>query len=90
MADKILQLVLKLVGKNLRINRVYVVSKYLRSNNIVKAVVFPVVIDGCESWTINKAEHRRTDAFELMLENILESTLGCKEIKPINPKGNQP
>ena len=32
---------------------------------IVKAVVFPVVMHGCESWTIKKAEHRRTDAFEL-------------------------
>jgi len=64
-ADKIPQLVLKLVGKNLRTNRVYVVSKYLLSNNIVKAVVFPVVIDRCESWTINKTEHQRIDAFEL-------------------------
>ena len=32
---------------------------------LVKAVVFPVVMDGCESWTIKKAEHRRIDAFEL-------------------------
>ena len=32
---------------------------------IVKAVVFPVVMYGCESWTIKKAEHRRIDAFEL-------------------------
>ena len=32
---------------------------------IVKAVVFPVVMCGCESWTMKKAEHRRTDAFEL-------------------------
>jgi len=33
---------------------------------LVKAMVFPVVLHGCESWTIRKAEHRRTDAFELM------------------------
>ena len=32
---------------------------------LVKAVVFPVVVDGCESWTIKKAEHQRMDAFEL-------------------------
>ena len=50
---------------------------------IVKVVVFPVVMYGCESWTIKKAEHRRIDAFELM-------EMDCKEIKPVNPKGNQP
>ena len=33
--------------------------------HLVKAVVFPVVIYGCESWTVKKAEHRRMDAFEL-------------------------
>ena len=33
--------------------------------HLVKAMVFPVVMYGCESWTINKAEHQRTDAFEL-------------------------
>ena len=32
---------------------------------LVKAMVFPVVLYGCESWTVKKAEHRRTDAFEL-------------------------
>ena len=32
---------------------------------LVKAMVFPVVLYGCESWTIKKAEHQRTDAFEL-------------------------
>ena len=36
-----------------------------RNIHIVKAMVFPVVMYGCESWTIKKAEHRRTDAFEL-------------------------
>ena len=57
---------------------------------LVKAMVFPVVMYGCESWTIKKAERRRIDAFELvLLEKTLESPLDCKEIKPINPKGNQ-
>ena len=54
----------------------------------VKAMVFPVVMYGCESWTIKKAEHRRIDAFEL-LEKTLESPLGCKEIQPVHSKGNQ-
>ena len=52
---------------------------------LVKAMVFPVVMYGCESWTIKKAECSRTDAFDLW-----ESPLNCKEIQPINPKGNQP
>ena len=33
--------------------------------HLVKAMVFPVVMYGCESWTVKKAEHQRTDAFEL-------------------------
>ena len=45
---------------------------------------------GCESWTINKAEHQIFDAFKLWLEKTLESPLDCKEIQPVNPKGNQP
>ena len=56
--------------------------------HIVKAMVFPVVMHGCERWTIKKAEHRRTDAFKL-LEKTLESPLDSKEIKPVNLKGNQ-
>ena len=58
---------------------------------LVKAMVFPVIMYGCESWTIKKAEHRRIDAFELcvMLEKTLESPLDCKEIQPLSPKGNQ-
>ena len=47
-------------------------------------MMFPVVVYECESWTIKKAEHQRTDAFEL--EKTLESPLDCKEIKPVNPK----
>ena len=51
---------------------------------IVKAMVFPIVMYRCESWTVKKAEHQRTDAFEL------ESPLDCKEIKPVNPKRHHP
>ena len=59
--------------------------------HIVKAMVFPVVMYGCESWTIKNAEYWRIDTFELwVLEKILESPLDCKEIKPVNSKGNQP
>ena len=57
---------------------------------IVKAMVFPAVMYRSESWTIRKAEHQRIDAFKVMLEMTLESFLDCKEIKPINPKRNQP
>ena len=53
-------------------------------------MVFPVVMYGCESWTIKKAEHQRIDAFELwVLEKSLESPLDCKEIQPVHLKGNQ-
>ena len=50
---------------------------------------FSVVMYGCEKWTIKKAEHQRIDAFELILEKILESPLDCKEIQPVHPKGDQ-
>ena len=57
---------------------------------LVKAMVFSVVIYGCESWTIKTAEHQKIRAFEeTWLEKTLESPLDCKEIKPVNPKGNQ-
>ena len=56
---------------------------------LVKAMVFPVVMYGCESWTIKKAEHQRIDAFELRSCRRLECPLDLKEIKPVNPKGNQ-
>ena len=58
--------------------------------HLVKAVVFPVVVYECESWTIKKAEHWRTDAFDLWCWRTLESPLDSKEIKPVHPKGNQP
>ena len=54
-------------------------------------MVFPIVMYGCESWTIKKAEYQRIDAFQIVvLERTLESPLDCKEIKPVNPTGNQP
>ena len=57
---------------------------------LVKAVVFPVVVYGCESWTVKKAERRRIDAFEtVVLEKALESPLDCKEIQQVHPKGDQ-
>ena len=67
-------------------NRDIILSTKVR---LVKAMVFPVVMYGYESWTLKKAEHRRIDAFELWRWNkILESPLDSKEIKPVNPKGN--
>ena len=56
---------------------------------LVKAMVFPVVMYGCESWTIKKAECQIIDAFELWCWRTLESPLDCKEIQPIHPKGDQ-
>ena len=55
----------------------------------VKAMVFPVVMYGCESWTIEKAECPRAAAFELWCCRRILNPLGCKEIQPVNPKGNQ-
>ena len=58
--------------------------------HLVKAMVFPVIMCRCESWTIKKAERCRIDAFELWgLEKTLESPLDGREIKPVSPKGNQ-
>ena len=57
--------------------------------HLVKVMVFLVVMYGCESWTIKKTECQRIDAFELWCWRRLESPLDCKEIKPVNPKGNK-
>ena len=52
---------------------------------LVKAMVFPVVMYGCESWTVKKAECRRTDAFwTVVLEKTLETPLDYKEIQPVH------
>ena len=56
---------------------------------LVKAMDFPVVIYGCESWTMKKAECWRIDAFDLWCWKTPESPLNCKEIQPVHPKGDQ-
>ena len=56
--------------------------------HLVKAMVFPVVMYGCESWTVKKAERRRIDAFELVVEKT-ESPLDCEEIQPVHSKRDQ-
>ena len=60
-----------------------------RKVRLVKAIVFPVVMYGCESWTIKKAEHQRIDAFELWCWRRLQSLLGCKKIQPVHLKGDR-
>ena len=62
-----------------------------RKVRLVKAMVFPVVMYGCESWTVKKAERQRIDAFELWCWRRLLRVccLDCKEIQPVHPKGNQ-
>ena len=56
---------------------------------LVKAMVFPVVMYGCESWTIKKAECQRIDAFQLWCWRRFLSPLDCKEIQLVHPKGDQ-
>ena len=57
---------------------------------LVKAMVFPVVMYGCESWTVKKAECRRIDAFKtVVLEKMLESPLDFEEIQPVHSTGDQ-
>ena len=56
---------------------------------LVKAMVFLVVMYGCESWTVRKAECQRTDAFELWCWRRLLSPLDCTVIEPVHPKGDQ-
>ena len=56
---------------------------------LVKAMVFPVVMYGCESWTVKKAEHQRIDAFELWCWRRLLRVPWTKEIQPVHPNGDQ-
>ena len=56
---------------------------------LFKAMVFPVVMYGCESWTVMKAERWRTDGFELWFWRRLGSPLDCKEIQPVHSEGDQ-
>ena len=62
---------------------------YINIFPIVKAMVLPVGMYGCESWTIKEAESLRIDAFELWSWRRLESSLDCKEIQLVHPKGYQ-
>ena len=58
--------------------------------HLVKAMVFPLVMNGCESWTIKKRWVLKNWCFwTVMLEKTLKSPLDCKEIQPVHPKGNQ-
>ena len=56
--------------------------------HLVKAMVFPVVVYRCASWTIKKAKCQRIDSFQL--EKALQSSVDSKVIKQVNPKGNHP
>ena len=56
---------------------------------LVKAMVFPVVMYGCESWTVKKAVSKNWCFWTVVLEKTLESPLDCKEIQPVHPKGDQ-
>ena len=56
---------------------------------LVKAMVFPVVMYGCESWPIKKVDYKELMLFNCGLEKTPESPLDCKEIQPVHPKGNQ-
>ena len=56
---------------------------------LVKDIVFPAAMCGCESWTVKKAEPPKIDAFELWCCRTLESPLDCKEIQPVHPKGDE-
>ena len=83
-----------LLGRKVMTN----LDSILKSRNItlptnvrlVRAMVFPVIIYGCESWIVKKAELQRIDAFELWLEKTLESPLDYKEIQPVYSEGDQP
>ena len=56
---------------------------------LVKAMVFPVVMYECESWTIKKAERRRIELLNCGVKKTLESHLDCKEIQPVHSEGDQ-
>ena len=56
---------------------------------LVKAMVFPVVMYGCESWTVKKAEHQRIDTSELWCWRRLLRVPWTAEIQPVHPKGDQ-
>ena len=57
--------------------------------SLVKAMVFPVVMYGCESWTIKKTNTEELMLLNCVLEKTPESPVDCKDIQPVNPKGDQ-
>ena len=57
---------------------------------LVKAMVFPVVTYGCETWTVKKAERRRTDAMNCGIGEYSCESLGLQEIQPVHSEGDQP
>ena len=57
--------------------------------HLVKAMVFPVVMYGCESWTVKKAEHQKIAAFELWCWRQLLRVPDCKKIQPVHPEGDK-
>ena len=76
-------------GQHIKKQRHYLANKDLFSQNYCFSIA--MVIYGCESWTIKKAEHWRTECFwTVVLEKTVESPLDCKVIQPVNPKGDQP
>ena len=58
--------------------------------HLVKAVVFPVVMYRYKSWTKRRLSTKEVMLLNVVLDKTLESALDCKELKPVNPKGNQP
>ena len=73
------------------VHRITKSQTWLKQLSKHACMVFPVVMYGCESWTIKKADCQRIGAFELWCwRRLFKSPLDCKEIKPVNPKTNQP
>ena len=77
-----------LLGRKARTNQDGILKSrditLLTKVRLVKAMVFPVVMHECESWTIKKAEHQRIDAFDLWCRRRLESPLDSEEIQPVH------
>ena len=73
-------------GKTIAVTRRTFVGKVM---SLLFNMLSRLVMYGCESWTVKKAEHRRIDALNVVLEKTLESPLDCKEIQPVHSKGDQ-
>ena len=68
----------------------YSLKQKIKIVRLVKAMVFPVVMYGCESWAVKKAECQRIDGFEPRCWRKLLSPLDSKEIQPVHSEGDQP